>query len=346
MEIRIYNNDFNLISIIENQISLLWNRKYSECGEFTLTVPITPENVKALKLGNLVWVRGKADTGMIETLTFDSDSNTLQADGRFLLGVMDNRLIYPAFSFTGKTEVCMRTLFSQMIDEPWIELGELQGFEEEIELYALYKNLLTYEQNLAKGAALGMRFRPLFGQKKVVFEIYKGLDHSINQRERQRVIFSEEYENLESATYTESVKLEKNICVVGGQGESEYKVYVTVGDTGQTGLNRREVYQEATDVGSEGLTWQQYLKALEERGQMILDQSQKSDSFSFITTANGNFKYGIDYDLGDVVTIKKESWGLQEDMRISEVNEIYESEVPKVEITFGTPIPETITWEV
>ena len=47
MEIRIYNREMDFQGIIENQRSLLWNRKYNEAGDFELHTPITPYNVRS-----------------------------------------------------------------------------------------------------------------------------------------------------------------------------------------------------------------------------------------------------------------------------------------------------------
>ena len=85
MEIRIYNREMDFQGIIENQRSLLWNRKYNEAGDFELHTPITPYNVSLLKIGNLVWKQGAVDAGIIEGLRIeeDADGNDLVVTGRF-----------------------------------------------------------------------------------------------------------------------------------------------------------------------------------------------------------------------------------------------------------------------
>ena len=348
MEVRIFDGGMNLISIIENHTSLLWRRLYNEPGNFTLTCPITKANVDCLKPGNIVWVKGKADAGLIEQRILDQSGHTnrIQATGRFLPAILNRRLIYPTSYFNGKTEEIMRSMFSQAVAFPNVVLGELQGFDETVEFQALYKNLLTYEENLAKSANFGFRFRPNFGTKMITFEIYKGLDRTKSQTDRPRVVFSEEYENLNSIKYTENTQLHKNVCVIGGQENEGYKYYETVGDTTSTGYNRRETYYEASDVSSEGLTWAQYVAALRAKGQMVLDQSRAADTFECTIRINGNFVYGRDYDVGDVVTIEKPSWGLSKDMRLTEVTEVYETEIPRLDVVLGDPLPTTINWEV
>ena len=59
---------------------------------------------------------------------------------------------------------------------------------------------------------------------------------------------------------------------------------------------------------------------------------------------SGNFKYGSDYDLGDIVTVRKDSFGVSKDLRITEINEIYENGIYKITPTFGSPLPDSIDW--
>ena len=41
----------------------------------------------------------------------------------------------------------------------------------------------------------------------------------------------------------------------------------------------------------------------------------------------GSFEYEKDWDLGDIVTVQNNAWGIAMDARITEVTEIYEPEV-------------------
>lgn len=349
MEVRIYDENLDLVQIVENYSSLIWTRGYNTCGSFSIKAPLIEQNINALKIGRIVSIKGKPEAGLIENLTlstvgFDSD---LTATGRFLDAIMDRRLVYPKFTFSGNVEGIMREMFSQAKSFPGVVLGTSKGYTETMDsMQATYKSLLTYEQNLAQSVNYGIRFVPDFTNKTITFDIYKGVDRSLNQSDRPRVVFSDEYENLSSITYKNNDQLLKTVCVVGGQGEETYKVYETVGDTGSSGFARRETYYEASDVSSEGLTWAQYIAALRSRGQLVLDQSKESETFECTIRMNGNFIYEQDYNVGDVVSVSKEAWGLEKDYRVTEAREIYETEVPKVELTLGTPLPTTINWEV
>ncbi len=53
----------------------------------------------------------------------------------------------------------------------------------------------------------------------------------------------------------------------------------------------------------------------------------------------GPYKYGVDWNLGDVVTIQNKQWGVTLDSRITEVTEIYEPAGFQLRATFGSNIP-------
>ena len=48
---------------------------------------------------------------------------------------------------------------------------------------------------------------------------------------------------------------------------------------------------------------------------------------------------------GDIVTIKKESWDIAQNLRLSGVTEIYENGTQTISPVFGEPVPVTANWE-
>ena len=345
MEIRIYDSSFNFIGIIENQSSLLWNRKYNDVGSFTLIAPLIQDNIRLLQMGRIVWVKGKVEAGVIESIEMTADSlgYSLKVEGRFLECYLSRRLVNVT-DYSGRVEAAMYDLIEGVAEIPMLVIGEDKGFTDTIEFQAVYRNLLTCEMNLAKGAALGFRLIPDFVEKQFTFEVYQGVDHSATQYDRTKVTFSDEYENLVSIRSYENEQTYYNVCIVGGQGEDQYKTYVTVGDTESTGLDRREMYYEASEVTSNGMTWANYLEALKTKGREVLEEYKSADEFDCTILSNGNFIYGKDYDIGDIVTVKKSDWDLSKDLRLTAINEIYEHEIPSIEIILGDTLPETITW--
>lgn len=347
MEIRIYDANMDFHGLIENQTSVLWNRKYFESGSFELYCPITPNNMSLIQRGHLVWIRGAKEAGVIESIRLEQTNikNEITAKGRFLESYLSRRLIYPTYTASNKlVEVAMHEIVSRAVALPLVRMGELQGFTDRVTFQATYKNVLDYETKLAKFANIGFRMVPDFSNKTITFECYRGLDHSWNQSDRTRVIFSQAYNNIASAVYNENDQLLKTVCFVGGEGEGSARTIAIAGDNSLTGLERREVFINASDLRSEGLTASEYEKNLIQRGNNELQHDALAQTFECDTDANRNFMYKRDYDLGDIVTIKKENWGVSADMRMAGLTEVYEYGAVRVSPVFGNPLPETIDW--
>lgn len=347
MEVRIYDAEMNFKGLIENQTSVLWNRKYYESGDFELHCPITENNRALLQRGNLVWLRGAVEAGIIESLRLEQSNlfNNIIAKGRFLESYMSRRLIRPTFNVqNGNVEQVMQTILNNAVPIPLLQLGTLQGFTETVSFQATYKNLLDYETKLSKYANIGFRFRPDFTNKTITFDTYRGNDRTKSQNERTRVIFSESYNNISQATYEENDQLLKTVCYVGGEGEGSTRKYAIAGDDTLSGLERREVFINASDIQSEQLTEAEYMNALLQRGNNELQHDSLAQAFECETDANRNFVYKKDYNLGDIVTVEKINWGIAVDLRLTGITEIYEYGAMKVSPILGNPLPETIDW--
>lgn len=348
MQLRIYDAELNFLGITENQTSVIWTRKYFEPGEFSITLPIDDNNVNLYKLGNIVSMRGAVEAGVVEDLQLreTAKSKEMTVKGRFLSSYMDRRLIRPTYNFDGKIEVAMRTILSNAEPLPLVYLGTLQNFDEEVTFQATYKNLLTYETKLAKRGAMGFRFRPDFEEKKIYFEVYKGLDRTRSQTNRAFVEFSDKFDNLEDAELRINDQKYKNVGYVGGQGEGEDRIYETVGDDTLTGLERREVFFNASDISKdEEMTESEYRAKLQERGFEKLNDHLLSSYIDCTVLPNGNYRYKIDYDLGDIVTVKKTGWGYVTEQRITEISEVYEHEIAVIVPTLGDALPDKINME-
>lgn len=344
-EVRVYDRNLMRKGTIEDQTSLLWTRKYFEPGDFELHVPLTGKNIQLLTEGNVIAYKGSVEAGTVEEIEYaDShDKKEIIVKGRFLSSYLDRRLIRSTVNFSGKVEVAMRQLVSGVTPIPLLVLGDLKGYTPTVRFQATMKNLLDYEKKLSSSSNLGFRCRPDFDRKKIIFEVYQGIDRTIDQNIAHRVTFSDEYENLKSADYVYNSQIYKTLAVVGGQGEGADRVYVEVG--GGSGLDLREVFVDAKDISQDNLTDAEYKEALRQRGLETLAKDALSHSLTSETQPDVNFQYKKDYDLGDIVTIQKTSWGLKTYQRITEIQEVYENKKMKIVPTFGSPLPEAVKWE-
>ena len=348
-----YDQNLNRLGVIDVFRSLIWTRKYYECGTFELHAPLNTRNLQLLAENNILSKREFKDknghivkttskeSGIVEYIAIDDTVNEITAKGRFLPSIMDRRAIKTVVNFNGKTEAGMRKLVQSVTAMPFVELGELKGFTETVRFQVSYKELYTYMCKLSKYSNLGFTIRADFKAKKFFFEVYKGVDRTESQRERSRVVFSEIYKNLNGVAYVFSNQNTKTCAIVAGEGEGTARTRVTVG--GGTGWDLREVIVDARDVQKDDdMTTAEYTEILKQKGNEKLAEYGIVEAMDAQTKPFVNFVYREDYDLGDVVTVKKKMWGIEMDKRITEIQEIFENGGFDIVPTFGDPLPETV----
>lgn len=344
MIIRIYDRGMNFIGQIENIFSLQWRRKYTSCGEFEAHFPLTAYNVQLLKLENLFYPKGKKECGIIESISISYDkSKEIVIKGRFASSYFYRRIIKGTYNFNGRVETSMRELVIKA-DIPGVVLGSDNGYTEKVSYQATYKNILTYIEKLSQSSDIGFRLRPDFDEKKWIFETFKGVDRSDGQYDIPRVIFSQKNGDIEKATYSANSKTYANVCYIGGQGEGSARQIEITGSTSFSGLDRREIFINGSDISKENISDLEYKNALIERGNTALNSNMLAESLEKEDKIRGNYNYPSDYDLGDIVTNRFEYWGMSSNDRVTEINEVYEHGVMKAVPTFGTPLPSTIDW--
>lgn len=345
VELIVYDREMNRIGILENQTSILWIRKYYEPGCFEIHAPITLENLKLLAKENLITQKGNVEAGIIENIEYNESYslNEIIVKGRFLSSYMDRRIVKQTINFNGYIEDGIKALIRSVETIPLLKVEDSMKLSTDtISFQATMKNLQNLVTKLVRGSALGYRFRPDFKNKVILFETYQGIDRTMNQNVNSRVVFSETYNNLNKAIYRWSDQLVKTVAIVGGEGDGEKRKYVSVGSG--TGFDLREIFVDAKDLTSDGLTTIEYENILKQRGYETLELNSASETLEYESAANINFKYKVDYDLGDIVTVHKRKWDIQMSQRITEIQEVYENDGMIVIPVLGSPLPEKIEW--
>lgn len=366
MEIYVYNREMTLQGIVEKISSLIWTRRYWSCGEFKLLVPFTEEHARMLVKNNIILKRGDVEAAEIRYVHITKNSQGLEeieVQGKFLLSWIGKRIItdqiitnattqYILYEIVRKTCTAAGTArnipdFSIATDDADTGSGKIDYTSEK------YINAQLAAETAAKAAKLGMRVKTNPRTGLHVFSVYKGRDlTSDNTAGNAPCIFSQEFDNIVEQEYTNSIENLKSTAYVGGEEkEGETRKVATVGGS-STGLDRDEVFINATDIVQEyenesqqtvTLTDAQYLALLSARGVEELEQYAETLAFGSKINTNANLKYREDYDLGDRVTCVNKRWGVRIDVRITEIAETFETRGEEIDITFGESLPALLT---
>lgn len=340
IDLEIYNSDLIPVGVVDNFASLIWHRKYFTNGIFEIYAPFTSGNCEMLRTNYFVTKLDAVECGIITAINISQDDDGAEfitASGKFLSGLLIDRKIIYNTPISGTVESSMRKLVKEnciatSADRilPGLELGELKGFTFSYSTICEYGELLECLFSLAKISGLGFRIK--LGGVKLKFEVYEGVDRSINQSILPQIIFSKEYDNLLSCAYSKDTTTEVNFCYARATGTN---IIVSVG-TG-AGFNRKEKYVEGEAVTYE-LDGESIIDVIATRtlltGLATKELYPPAESFEgSIDFAQG---YKTDYDLGDIVTVFNDKWDVQVTNRICEIIEVYDENGTSIIPTFGT----------
>lgn len=336
-----FNKNLNLLGIVDYFISLRWRRKYFEAGEFEIVLPVNDYMMQLIDTDVLVMRNNYTEAGIIETIEF-SDNGTneeVTISGRFLSSILSRRIIRSKINFSGNTIEGMNTIVNAMtpLTSYW-ETEAVTLSSPHIDFQVTYKNVYDYLCKLSKYSNIGFIVVPNVDSKVYMFEVYKGLDRTENQSVNEQYSFSDDNYNIEQGSLLLTKKTKVSNVLVGGTGEDSSRILETV-DDGSTGFDRYEIFSDQKSLSNAGLSDSAYRAKLQTIGQGIIS----TGTFKLEVTAMVQQDYKTKWDLGDVVNIKKEKWGVSTTYRIIEVEEIIEDGKKTIYPTFGSPIANV--WE-
>ena len=367
MELYVYSSDMELQGIVEKIASLIWTRRYWSCGEFKLLVPFTEEHSRMLVKNNIIMKRGDDEAAQIRYVSITKNSQGLEeieVQGKFLIAWIGKRIIKKQIISNDTTQNILYRIVRENVTNPAdtvrkipdvsiadddadTESGVIDYTSEQ------YTNAQLAAETAAKAAKLGIRMRTDARTGTHVFSVYEGRDLTAgNSAGNAPCIFSQEFDNIVEQEYTNSIENLKTTAFVGGEEKEGVARKVAEVGGSAAGLEREEVFINATDIVQEyedddgeqvSLTDTEYLALLSARGAEELEQYAETLSFGSKVNTFANLIYRTDYDLGDRVTCVNKRWGIRIDVRITEIAETYQNNVEEIDITFGESLPALLT---
>lgn len=343
--VRILDIDFNLKGEVDDYESLKFTRRFYRSGEFELDIAIGKQDVDQLQKERIIMINNQTHkTGIImhrQITTGDDGIERLMVRGPTLGGILDRRITVTEDydRVRGKAETVMKHyVWNHLVNSPYADRNipfmtvapdQQRGIETPWQ--TRFEPLDVVMEEIAKWCDIGWLVHLDVPNKKWVFDVIEGRDLTVNQSALPPVIFSHEFDNIQSQEFVDSDLQYKNVGYAGGPGDEYDRLIQVVGSA--SGLDRREVFLDCSSA-------EDAIELAELGEQALAEQSR-------ITTYNGrvldthSFQYEKDWDLGDRVTIQNKKWGLILNSRVTEVTEIYEP-TSMIEVKFGDEIP-TIT---
>lgn len=366
--IEVRGSGTDVIGIID-MATVIWRSIYFGVGDFEIHATATPETVELLQAGRYVTRPDTDDVGIIEKLYLPESTEEgakITASGRFVKSMLDRRLIYnlsgnsnKATILRGNVESAVRAVvkdniiacpFDSKRNIALLALGALANIPLRIvdangnaaEKQVSYENLLTYTDGVLE--EYGLASKCILQNGIFLYTVYSGIDRSINNvGGYMPIIFSKEFDNLTSSEYTYDETTEKNVALIGGEGESVDRFYSLI-TKGASGLQRREIFIDASSISKkykddsgveQTYTDAQYKTMLDAKGKQDIAPLTKTETFDGVIDAtNGNYIYGRDFALGDIVTVQSNNIGKYVNVRIREALEYQDENGYTVEVKY------------
>ena len=317
MQIEVYRMDaeadsltITLEAVCDSFSSLLWDIEYYQCGSFEVYIAANPENLSIFQTGRIV---GRDDDsqhfGIIESVQIDTDAENgdyLTVRGRFLMCLLERRIIHPMYSITAQTaysDIVRNAVALNAIQQdnrriPGLSLGAVSGtcWEQTATLQVSYENLMEWLYTICEkiGGTANIRLVKDIGETyKMVLDLAEGTDRSLMQEDNPHIIFSDAYSNLLSFSYASCVDAEPTYL-------DRYELYVDAKDISE----EEQVEGETVPIPEE-----QYIALLKTRGsEKLVDP--KTASESEIAADSTQYVYNRDYFVGDYVTVEHKRFGM------------------------------------
>lgn len=338
-DVYLLDENFDLIGLLDNYQSLLWTTRYLDPGEFEIQVTMTTELYKKIRQATYLQTDNSLTTMVLEKNEVNTDAESgdeYTTSGRCLKSILERRIVWNQTTLDGKLEGQLEKLLNANVINPSIEARKIPNFvyrkstDTSIADLTVSKqltgdNLLDAITDILK--PLGLGFQITLEGKQLVFQLLVGTDRSYEQSERPPVVFSPNFDNLSTSSYSEDDSKYKNVGLVLGEDESEARREYVVGAESASGLKRYELYVDARDIQSEvydddgnssTISDDEYYALLKERGEEKLSETQVTTEINGEAIENSVYQYGVDYFMGDLVQVENE-YGISTSSRVTEL---------------------------
>lgn len=333
---------FRCEKVIDDACSVIWCERYQEPGEIALVLRATPELLRFFWQAEIMITRDDTDRAMFVedvVLTTSADNGDyIRITGVSAEGLTKRRVIGQRGAVTDMdATAAIRYYMQENIGAYWyfytddehqhgrnnpycrmyvnllVKGEDDERITEKISAEPFGENLLDFIVDICKGNEFG--YQITFDGEKLVYRSYRGDDRTLNQDERNAVVFAEEFLNLGNSEYEYSRDAYYSHVIAGGSGTGSTREYGESFTGFRTargcGLNLRQKFINAS--GTSG-------NMLRIAAQNEVLSARETVNFTAEAQETGQFAYREDYFLGDRVSVVNR-YGISGTATVTEVVE-------------------------
>lgn len=356
-KIVVFNQDtLSHVGIITKYTSLVWEPKFSGVGEFEFWCELCEENIELVKAERIVWI-GEDEFGIIlgfQESIDEKGSKKLDVKGTTLNEYLLRRIVWGTHISRNKKETeIMKALVNENFVSPsdsarkfnFMLVEDTKDYGKQID-YQQTGGIVGEELEKlcdSSESQLGFKLYVDIKNKKIKFKTECGKDRTRGNTEGNNiVVLSTDLKDILSSTYEYNCKDEKNVALVAGEDKGDNRKKVIAGDTLKKGLYRKELYVDARDLRKDDgngktFTDAEYESMLNERGNSKLGEYVVEENFNATIRNTGftNYSYGVDYNIGDKVTLEDKVLCISLDATILNIQESWQDKGYTLKVVFG-----------
>lgn len=352
-------NTRKIIGQIKTYTYVSYTQELTGRGSFELHIPTTEESLDILVFGNYIYFEGDA-VGIIKGQR-DSENSDVEivVYGYLASHILEYRSFLLTTQYYDYVNNIARSMVTNLLINPanvkrkisYIHLGSnISNVGSKVRVQntggtlheVLRKMLLPY--NLGYSLVPVIEMDGTYGNMITGFDfvVIKPVDRTVgNTGNNDPVVFSFDLNNLTQFEYEDDGREYRNVAIVASEGTGGERKTLEVGDTSATGIDRLETYVDArdlqTDNPNEPMTDAELEEAMEERGLERLEECIDFESVDgTIATDSMSYKYGVDFKLGDFVTVHSNKLNRMVNMQVTSVTKSISEGVEHMDIGFGT----------
>jgi hypothetical protein len=325
--------------VIDQYISLIWTERYTEAGDMQIVLPSTAANRAKLAEGTLVGLLGSDEPMIIETQSTEEGlltckANTLEtffnereiwvdtdpdvtewvlrgAPGDVMNYIVQNQLVAGTYVNDEALQIGgdLNAIPYLVVDPDSYMDGDAISFR--IAVGPVYDALLDIAKTYKLGIKVWLSRADAFGYE-LSWKVYTGEDRTSDQLENNLVQFSSQLDSLTGVKELRSLADFKTVAYVfppdWSTSTPAAEEYAPGTDPAAVGFDRRIIVDRATDITVDqvdpavaGVT---LASLLTQKAKDLLANNNYTKIVDGEVVPQAQFKYGRDYNLGDIIELK------------------------------------------
>lgn len=342
MEIYTLDSLYRRVEVVDRFESMIWSERYRAMGDFELQIRSTTNHRRLFKTGTRIAINESYRVMIVETIEDKTESDgqkVLSIKGRSLEKLLDDRIALPSlagttsapkWTLTGTPGNIVRQMFhdicvtgtlstsdriGQVIEGSIFPEDTIPESSDEITVEVEPATLYDATVNLCDIYDLGFRLVRNFDTTQLYWDVYSGSDRTTSQSTLAPVIFSPDLDNLQNTAELTTIASAKNVAYVVTPVGSRMVYPLDVDPTVTNGTNRQALLVRADDITDTDPVVAQ--AKMDQRGREELAKNRTVSAFDGELNKNSSYKYGRDYNLGDLVEMRNTD-GITNQMRVAE----------------------------